>query len=1263
MNPCGPANAKSLTAQQPEPQQSRRALFPIVGVGASAGGLEAFTQLLKALPSRTGMAYVLVQHLDPTHESALTELLTKTTEMPVRQVADATLVEPNHVYVIPPNVDMIISQGILRLTARTDARGHHLPIDRFLRSLAEDQGSNAIGVILSGTASDGTLGLAAIKAEGGITFAQDEKSAKFDGMPQSAIAAGCVDLVLPPHGIAEELVRICEHPYLAHSPSSKIAELIPDSDPHLKNILLSLRMANKIDFSDYKPATVKRRILRRMTLHKIENVKEYVHFLQRHPAEVESLYEDILIHVTSFFREPDAFEALKTEVLPAILKSRSPAEPIRIWVPGCSTGEETYSHAISLLEFLGDRKADIPIQLFGTDLSQAGIDKARAGVYPESIAADVSPQRLQRFFTKVEGGYRITKTIRDMCVFARHNLLQDPPFSRIDIISCRNVLIYFGLALQKRVMPTFHYALKARGFLILGRSEGILGTASDLFELMDRKHKIYCRKSTPARLHFDFAASQHPLEAGNLATDKEASRKSEGGARLFELNKETDRILLTKYAPVAVVINQDMEVLQSRGHVGLYLGLAPGRADLNILKMAREGLLFDLHAAINKAKKEGIPVRKENVEVGRNGELKAVNFEVIPLKTTSTKERHLLIIFEAATPPGRSEAAETMATGLELGKGGKKERSNRQTIQLSQELAATKRYLHSLVEDKEANNEELQAANEEILSSNEELQSTNEELQTAKEELESTNEELHTVNEELHNRNSELTQANNDFVNLLSSTNIAMVMLGGDLRIRRVTPQAERLLGLIPTDIGRLITNIRPNIDVPDLEQMIAEVIKTATVQEREVRDREGHWYSLRILPYRTLESIIEGVVLTLVDINVLKNNLEEIRLSRDQLVRERRKLEEVLRQMPCGVMIAEAPSGRLILINKQVEEILRHAFPHATKIEEYVQYKAFHLNEQPFKPEEWPLARSLTRGEVVTDEEIEYVRGDGTPVFLSVSSAPILDHEGRIIAAVITFFDLTHRKATEEVLRSTEKLAATGRLAASFGHEINNPLQTLTDVLYLLGQSTRLGEAERQHLATADGELERVAHLTTSMLGFYRNSTSPVDVKICEVLDSVLKFYGPAIRSGKIIVEKRYDSEDVIRGFPGEITQVFSNLVGNALEALAPEGTLELHVLASRDWGNPTRRGVRVFTADNGSGISGENRRRIFEPFFTTKGEKGTGLGLWVASGIVDKHGGWIRVRSSTQPGRSGTCFAVFFPEQRVSTMRHTTITLDKSA
>src|SRR5437763_1252459 len=606
-------------------------------------------------------------------------------------------------------------------------------------------------------------------------------------------------------------------------------------------------MANEVDFSDYKPATVKRRIIRRMALHQIGTSKGYVQFLRHHPAEVEALHEDLLIKVTSFFRDPAAFEALKAEVFPGILKHRSPEEPIRVWVPGRSTGEETYSQAIALLEFLGHRSADIPIQLFGTDLSQESIGKAGAGVYPDSIAAD----------------------------------------------------------------------------------------------------------DCPAGLHFDFAASQYPTGAANLASDKQ-TQKREGVVQLLDLRKEADRILLTKYAPVAVVINDDMEVLESRGHVGLYLELASGRASFNVLKMAREGLLFDLQAAINKAKteKEGVPVRKENVPVERDGELKDVNLEVTRFKVASNRERNFLIVFEDSRPAGRAESAGTMAGEAKHSEGGKEKRSDRQSSHLKQELVATKRYLHSLVEDKEASNEELQAANEEILSSNEELQSTNEELQTAKEELESTNEELHTVNEELHNRNFELTHANNDLVNLLSSVNIAMVMLGGDLRIRRVTPQAEKLLGLIPTDVGRVITSIRPNIDVPDLEQMRGKVINTVTVQEREVRDREGHWYSLRILPYKT-ESMTEGAVLTLVDINVLKNNLEEIRLSHDQLVRERRKLEEVLRQMPCGVMIAEAPSGRLILTNKQVEEILRHRFPHAANIEEYAQGKAFHLNKQPFKPEE----------------------------------------------------------------------------------------------------------------------------------------------------------------------------------------------------------------------------------------------------------------------------------------------------------------------
>lgn len=840
MNRRGPAQTKAGCVQGHLPTRpSRRGSFPIVGLGASAGGLEACTQLLKALPSDTGMAYVLVQHLDPTYESALTELLGRATEMPVRQVTDGISVEPDHVYVIPPNVEMIISQRRLRLTARTETHGHHMPIDRFLRSLAEDQGSNAIGVILSGTASDGTLGLAAVKGQGGITFAQDETSAKYDGMPRSAIAAGCVDLVLPPDGIARELAKIRTHPYVTPAASSRLAALVPDGDPHLKKILLLLRTASKVDFSDYKRGTVKRRILRRMALNKIDKLNEYVRFLGHHPSEVEALYEDMLIHFTNFFRDPRGFDALKSEVFPTILKHRSPEEPIRIWVPGCSTGEEVYSHAIALLEFLSDKKAHIPIQLFGTDLGQGGIEKARAAVYPESIVADVSPERLRRFFAKVGGGYQISKTVRDLCVFARQNLLQDPPLSRMDLISCRNVLIYLGPVLQKRIMPVFHYALKPKGFLMLGRSEGIMGTASDLFELMDSKNKVYYRKRITTRLQFDFAFSQYPIDAGDSASQNQAARKGEGGVHLFELHKEADRILLTKYAPVAVVLNEDMEILESRGHVGLYLELAPGRASLNVLKMARGGLLFDLQAAINKAKREDVSVRKHNVQVKRNGEPKDVSLEVIPFRVASAKERHFLIVFEDTTRAGRSEPARTTLSEIKPSKGGKEGRS--QTVTLKQELAATKQHLHSVVEEREASNEELQAANEEILSSNEELQSTNEELQTAKEEFESSNEELHTVNEELQNRNFQLTEANNDFVNLLGSINIAMVMLGRNLQIRHVNPQAEKWLGILAADVGRPIANLRPRIDIPDLEGIILAVIDTKKVRELEVQDREGH--------------------------------------------------------------------------------------------------------------------------------------------------------------------------------------------------------------------------------------------------------------------------------------------------------------------------------------------------------------------------------------------------------------------------------------
>jgi two-component system CheB/CheR fusion protein len=745
-----PSAKSNKPGGEEENQLSKNDSFSVVGIGASAGGLEAFTLLLRALPDQTGAGFVLIQHLDPTHESMLTELLSKATSMPVSEAKEDMEVERNHVYVIPPNQNMAISDGTLKLTPRIETRGQAMPIDHFLRSLAEDQGSAAIGVILSGMGSDGTLGLAAIKAEGGITFAQDEKSAKYDGMPRSAIAAGCVDSVLPPAGIAAELARIGSHPYVTKPKTSE--ELVPEGEVGLGNIFALVQNATGVDFTNYRRTTINRRIARRMLLHKIDKTEDYVGLLRENLAEVRALYHDMLINVTSFFRNPEAFEILKQTVFPDIVKGKSPEMPIRIWAPGCSSGEETYSLAISLLEFLGDNITSTPIQFFGTDLSDTGIEKARVGIYPENIQADVTPERLRRFFVKTANGYQISKTIRDMCVFARQNIFIDPPFSQLDLISCRNLLIYLEPVLQRNVLPILHYALKPNGFLMLGASEGI-GTFAHLFGTVEKKQKIFAKKATAARPPLEFPVGSFAGKDTNKGIGKRGRSADEHGRNAMEVQKEADGVVLSEYAPAGVVINDDLEVLQFRGKTGTYLEPAPGSASLALLKMARPGLLCDLRVAIDKAKKENGPVTREDVQITSEDQVRNITLKVIPLKSPHLRERNLLVLFEerAGRKPVKTE-------GIAGGKS-EQEGETPQVTLFKKELAATKEYLQSLIEAGQEANEELQSANEEILSSNEELQSTNEELETAKEELQSTNEELHTLNEELRNRNFELGQS------------------------------------------------------------------------------------------------------------------------------------------------------------------------------------------------------------------------------------------------------------------------------------------------------------------------------------------------------------------------------------------------------------------------------------------------------------------------------------------------------------------------
>ena len=864
----GPSRARQQKQEHSDPPPAPDD-FLIAAIGASAGGIEAFTELFRSLSPDTGMAFVLIQHLDPNHESALAELLSKSTAMKVAEVTDGMRVVPNQVYVIPPNTSMTITDHTLHLAPRGEVRGVHMSVDQFLRSLAEHQGNRSIGVILSGSGTDGTLGLAEIQAQGGVTFAQEESSAKYDGMPHSAIAAGFVDYVLPVKGIARELERIARHPYVSREPAVAASGLPLEESTGLNSIFQLLRRGTGVDFTHYRKTTILRRIQRRMMVHKIDRMADYVRYLQTNPTEINSLYQDILINVTSFFRNPKVFEELKSKVFPDVLRNLRKDASIRIWTPGCASGEETYSVAMALLEYLGEKANEINIQVFGTDISEINIFKARAGAYPENIQSDVSPERLRRFFTKTENGYRISKSIRDICIFAQHNLINDPPFSQMDVICCRNLLIYLEPVLQNKVISLFHYALRGTGFLLLGSSEGT-GTVTNLFNIVDRSFKIFSKKLSVGRQLVTFSLNRVP-ERAEFAPARVTARPADVISNNLETQRDFDRRLLTSFSPAAVFVNEDLEVVHSRGNITRYLKLASGRATLNVLKMIREGLLFDLRNAINRARKEKSVVRKQRVEMrigneSGNGEgsdthhgrssTRFVDFEVIPLNVGNLKDLYLMIVFRDSPEPARRGP-------LAVKKRRDIESTGRQILKLQQELESTKEYLQSVIETQEGTNEELQSANEVILSSNEELQSTNEELETAKEELQSTNEELSTVNDELRTRNNEVTQFNNDLTNLLASIGIAVVIVDNDLIIRRFTPQAQKLFGLIPADIGRPLWNINPPLEIPDLQQAVSSVISTETSTDGQIKGREGDHLQLRILPYRTSEDKVDGAVIT----------------------------------------------------------------------------------------------------------------------------------------------------------------------------------------------------------------------------------------------------------------------------------------------------------------------------------------------------------------------------------------------------------------
>lgn len=1035
-----PIKDVEVTDTPSDDQPSSALPFLVVGIGASAGGVAPLIDLFANVPSDTGMAFVVVSHLAPDQKSHLVEIVSRHTNMPVVEIANHTRPEPNSVYILPPKTFVTLARGILELQPRPVESRVPMPIDHFFRSLAADQKIRAIGVILSGTDSDGALGLKTVKGEGGIAIVQSPESARFPDMPRSSISADHVDLIVNPPDIGIQLGQLAER--FANPQLEPLREGAPVSEERqFIRILNILRSVSGVDFRLYKPGTIRRRIARRLALKKIDTLQEYVKYLQAHSEEVRQLHEDALINVTHFFRDPDVFQVFKDEILPRLFSERSSEQQVRIWVPGCSTGEEVYSLAICLLEFLTGQPVEPPIQIFGTDASNFSIEKARQGLYPESIVADVSEERLRRFFNRADKGYQISKRLRDLCIFARQNLCNDPPFSKLDLISCRNVLIYFGHELQRRLIQTFNYALRPNGYLLFGTAETIR-EFSDLFTIVDRKAKFYAKAASITPTHFDLPHRLSPPHesGGDGAAGPAAPVHLERWTDL-ELQRTVDRLVLARYGPPGLVINENLEVLQFRGRTAQFVDVSPGPASFQLLHMLRENIAAQVRDAVRHALERDIPVRRDDIEISNGAEQERISFEVLPVPSVPARPRCFVILFTPASGsavPGLASLILPPIGGTEDGDG--------LIAQLQQDLSTNKVYLQSLIEERDARNQELISANEEIQSANEELQSTNEELETTKEELQSANEELQTTNEELQQRNFVLTQTTNDLNNLLTNVNIPVLMLNNELQIRNYTPPTQRLMNIRPLDLGRPITDIRLNLKLEDLEPILHDVLEKLGTRELEVQDRNGCWHLLRVRPYRTSENKIEGLVLVLLDIDQLRKSQQELKEARDfaRTVTESVGIPIVV--LNRDLRIRSANNAFRELARRPPEDLDGRSFPDVMELV---------WNMASIRPVLEQLRDQAPDHGFVFDHEIaspqysalqtkgRVVRIDGEPVIL------------------LTIEDITARKQAEKIIqREKEQLEGTIRSTTQALGRSQQELRALSDSLI------EAQEQERRHVA-----------------------------------------------------------------------------------------------------------------------------------------------------------------------------------------------------
>jgi two-component system CheB/CheR fusion protein len=981
-----PGHDKS--AARPKAKPSRD--FPIVGIGASAGGLGAFEAFFSGMPADVdpGMAFVLVQHLAPAHKSILAELIRRYTRMRVFEVKNGMVVKPNCAYIIPPNRDMALLHGRLHLMEPSAPRGLHLPIDLFFNSLAQDLRERAICIVLSGTGTDGTMGVRAIKGEGGMVIAQNLDSAEYDGMPRSAIATGLVDYELPPAEMPAQLMTYVAHAF--SDPPWAESAMAPKTENAFKKIFILLRTKTGHDFSQYKMNTIHRRIERRMAIQQVDTIEGYVSNLQENPTEVEALFGDLLIGVTHFFRDPEAFKALEEQVIPNLFAGKHEGAGVRVWSPGCSTGEEAYSLAILMQEHLEAIKQSNQVQVFATDLDSRAIAKARTGLYPLSIAADISPERLSRFFTIDSDGsaYRIHKSIRDMVVFSVHNLIKDPPFSRLDLISCRNLLIYLGGDLQKKLIPLFHYALNPGGFLFQGTSETV-GGFGDLFEVLDRKAKLYYRKEDIHDMQRMGLSHILPPITGRGMALKQISKQPVFPVKQ-PLRELIEQVLLQQVALAGALVNDLGDILYLYGRTGKYFELPAGATGTaNILKMAREGLRRELTTALHKATSAHEIIRCRGLRVKTNSDFSTVNLTICPVTRSPAVSPEVplyVVILEAV------QASESVNQELPSGDFLPSSSPNAPIAALKHELLAQEEYLKVANEELETSNEELKSTNEEMQSSNEEFQSSNEELETSKEELQSVNEELATVNNELQIKLNDLSRSNNDMNNLLAGTGIGTVFVDHQLRILRFTPAAAQIINLILSDVGRPLGHVVANLAGYDcLVSDVHSVLSTLAPKEVNVQTTEDRWYTMRIQPYRTLDNVIEGAVITFVDITEMERIRDKLRKANDLL-----RLAVVVRDANDAITMQDL-DGNILAWN-----------PGAVRIYGWSESEALVMNvrdriPKAFRKDALAKLHQLSQAEILEPYLTHRIAKDGSIIAVSITSTALMNETKRMYAIATT--------------------------------------------------------------------------------------------------------------------------------------------------------------------------------------------------------------------------------------------------------------------